>query len=317
MKALITGIAGFAGSHLAEHLIELGYDVSGIVLPNDSLDNLSRISDRVTLHQGNLLDKEETRAIVSKARPDHVFHLAAQSSVPASWKDPARTFETNINTGIHLLEACIAVKNEMRVLLVSSADIYGGSNLSGQITEESPYAPNNPYAVSKLALDLASAKIAEANGLHLVRVRPMNHTGPRQATGFVIPDLSKQIAEIEAKKKDPVLRTGNLEPRRDFSDVRDIVRAYAMAVERGHPGEAYLVCSGRTNTIREAMDVLLSYAKIPITVEVDFQKNRPSESNVRSASHSKLTQTTGWQPEIPLERTLRETLDYWREKIGS
>ncbi|MDP6367025.1 MAG: GDP-mannose 4,6-dehydratase [Nitrospinota bacterium] len=274
------------------------------------------MSGRVILHRGDLLDKEEIRSIVSETRPDRVFHLAALSSVPASWEDPARTFETNINTGIHLLEACMAAKNEMRVLLLSSADIYGGGDLSGQITEESPYAPNNPYAVSKLALDLASAKIAEANGLHLVRVRPMNHTGPHQATGFVIPDLSKQIAEIEIKKKDPILRTGNLEPRRDFSDVRDIVRAYAVAAERGHPGEAYLVCSGQTNSIREALEVLLSYAKISIMVEADLRKNRPSESNVGSASHSKFTQTTGWHPEIPFEQTLRETLDYWREKIG-
>jgi len=316
VKALITGIAGFAGSHLAEHLLAQGHEVSGISLPNIAPDNLKHIIDRISLYRSDLLDKENTRAIIEDNRPDRVFHLAAKSSVAASWDDPAKTFETNLIAGIHLLESCRALGSQVRILLVGSAEIYGGGELSGEINEEIPFAPKNPYAISKLALDLASEQIAKANGMHLVRMRPMNHTGPRQATGFAIPDWAKQISEIEAGEKEPIVRTGNLESWRDFSDVRDVVRAYALAAEHGTPGEAYLVCSGHSIKIREALNILLSLAKVSISIEQD-PKKRPNDSSVFSATYSKLAHATGWRPEILFEQTLKDTLAYWQTKTAS
>lgn len=316
MKALITGIAGFAGSHLAEHLISKGHQISGIALPGTYPVNLEHIRDQVELHEGDLLNRNGIKTIIERVEPDRVYHLAALSSVSASWDDPARTFELNLNTGINLLESCAGLKNDLRILLVSSSDIYGGGDGSSTLTEDSPFAPNNPYAESKLALDLASEKIAELTNLHIVRMRPMNHTGPRQALGFVIQDMAKQIADIEAGNQEPVVQTGNLDARRDFTDVRDVVRAYALAIEAGPPGEVYLVCSGRTIEIRNALNKLISLSNASIAISFDSRRQRPSESNVLSASHAKLTEATGWQPEISFEKTLRDILDYWRIKIG-
>ncbi len=313
MRALITGIAGFAGSHLTDHLLSQNHEVSGIDIPGAPPDNLSHNLDRITLHEGDLLDKNRIRGILEEARPDWLFHLAAQSAVGASWEAPARTFEINLIAGVHLLDVCASLKNKMRIVLISSADIYGGGG-SSVLTEDTPFAPKNPYAVSKLALDLAAGQFGSSKGLDILRMRPMNHTGPRQAPGTVIPDFVKQIAEIEAGKREPVLRTGNLEAQRDFSDVRDIVRAYALAAERGLSDEAYLLCSGRARKIQDVLDHLLSAAKVTIDVEQDSQKMRPSESNVSRASHSKFTEATGWRPEIAFEQTLQDTLDFWRER---
>ena len=317
MKALLTGITGFAGSHLTEHLLLQGHEVSGIVLPGDSADNLSHLRDRITLLEGDLLRPETLQAALSNARPDWVFHLAALSSVASSWENPALAFELNVIGGIRLLEACIPFKDQLRVVLVTSAEIYGGGDTSGNLTEESPYSPRNPYAVTKLALDLVAEQMTRASGLQLIRLRPMNHTGPRQAPGFVVPDFAKQIAEIEAGGREPVLKIGNLNSHRDFTDVRDIARAYTLAAERGLSGEAYLICAGKCRPIREALETLLSFSEVSITVEQDPSKTRPVDSHVPSASPSKFAETTGWHPEIPFEQTLRDTLEYWRTKVQS
>jgi len=314
MRAMITGIAGFVGSHLAEHLLEQGCDVSGISLPKIAPDNLAHILKKISLYRSDLLDKDNTRAIIDDARPDCVFHLAANSSVSSSWDNPAQTFEINILTGIHLLESCRALKNQVRILFVGSAEIYGGNKLSGKLNERSRFEPQNPYAISKLALDLASEQIAKARGMHLVRMRPMSHTGPRQGTGFAIPDWAKQISEIEAGEVEPIVKTGNLEAHRDFSDVRDIVRAYALAAKNGLPGEAYLVCSGHSRKIRDALEKLLSLAKVSISYEQDPKMQRPSDPSIFSASYSKLFNATGWRPKISFEKTLRDILAYWRTK---
>lgn len=317
MKALITGIAGFAGSHLTEYLLSQEHEVSGIVLPGEPVENLSHLLNRITLFEGDLLRPDTLEAALSKVRPDWVFHLAALSSTGSSWKNPALTFEVNVIGGIRLLEACVPFKDQLRVILISSAEIYGGGGSSGVLTEDSPFMPRNPYAVSKLALDLSAEQMARANELQLIRLRPMNHTGPRQAPGFSIVDFAMQIAEIEAGKKDPVLKVGNLNSYRDFSDVRDIARAYTLAAERGLSGEAYLICTGKSNLIRDMLDTLLSFSKVSITVEKDPAKFRPVDSNTFSASPSKFTEATGWRPEIPLEQTLRDTLEYWRVKTRS
>lgn len=315
MKALITGIAGFAGSHLAEHLLQEGHEVSGIILPKDSRKNLEAVLDQVTLREGNILNLDSLNSILVSEQPDWVFHLAAMSSVDKSWKQPALAFDVNVQGGIYLLEACTPLKDRLRIVLVSSYEIFGNRNASGTLTEESPYSPSNPYAVTKLALDLVAEQIGRANDLDLVRIRPMNHTGPRQAPGFVIPDFAKQIAEMELGIKEPVLKVGNLNGLRDFSDVRDMVRAYRLAAERGLAGEAYNVCSTKLRRIQEALDLLLSFSKLKIRVAQDPSKIRPIDTSPLPASSAKFSDTTGWRPEISFERTLHDTLNFWREKV--
>lgn len=315
MKALITGIAGFAGSHLTEHLLSQGHEVSGIVLPGESVENLSHLHEQITLFEGDILRPESLQTAFENAQPDWVFHLAALSSTGASWNNPALAFEVNVIGGIRLLEVCIPFKGQLRIILVTSAEIYGGGNANGVLTEESRYLPQNPYAVTKLALDLSAEQIARVNDLSLIRMRPMNHTGPRQGPGFAITDFAKQIAEIEAGQKEPVLRVGNLNSTRDFSDVRDIVRAYTLAAERGLPGEAYLICSGKCQLIQETLETLISFSESSIAIEQDPAKFRPVDMNTFTASSSKFAEATGWRPEIPFEQTLRDTLDYWRGKV--
>ncbi len=314
MKTLITGIAGFAGSHLTEHLISQGHEVSGIILPGEPVENVRHLLDRITLFEGDIRNSETLQPIFSKARPDWVFHLAALSSTGASWNNPALAFEVNVIGGIRLLEACLPLKDHLRVVLVTSAEIYGGGDAAGVLTEDSPYSPRNPYAVTKLALDLSAEQMARANDLQLIRMQPMNHTGPRQGPGFAITDFARQIVEIETGKGEPLLKVGNLDSSRDFSDVRDIARAYTLAAERGAAGEAYLICTGKCWRIRDALETLLSFSEVPITVEQDPGKIRPVDSNTFSASPSKFAETTGWRPEIPFEQTLRDTLEYWRGK---
>ncbi|MEE9257289.1 MAG: GDP-mannose 4,6-dehydratase [bacterium] len=317
MKAFITGIAGFAGSHLADHLLSLGHEVSGLILKGAGADNLKRIADRVTLREGDILEPGGLRAILEETAPDWVFHLAALSSVPASWQRPAHTFEVNAMGGIRILETCRNLEKPPLLAVVSSSEVHGRIPPSGVLTEDAPFAPENPYAVSKLALDLMADQYARApeRPLRVIRLRPRNHAGPRQETGFVVSDFAKQVAEIEAGRREPVIRVGNLEARRDFTDVRDIVRAYVLAAERGESGEAYLICTGKTRRIGDILGILLSLSRERIGVEADPAKRRPSDLDHPATPPAKLEKATGWRPEIPLEKTLADTLDDWRARV--
>lgn len=316
MKAFITGIGGFAGSHLAEHLLALGHQVSGLLLPGAGRDNIAHLAGRAALHEANLLDAARLRDILQAEAPDRVFHLAAQSSVSVSWEDPAATVGANVLGGLHLLEGCLPLRDRLRVVVVTSAEIYGAGPAGGVLREEAPFAPLNPYSVSKLALDLLAGQLGRARGLPVVRMRPANHAGPRQSPVFALARFARELARMEAGLAEPLLKVGNLDAARDFTDVRDIVRAYALAAERGRPGEGYLVCSGTPRRVGEALELLLPMAGVPVRVVKDPSLDRPADLSHGMTSCARLEADTGWRPVIPFEQTLRDTLDYWRQRLS-
>jgi GDP-4-dehydro-6-deoxy-D-mannose reductase len=269
------------------------------------------------LTYADLRDPEGVRVLVDEVQADYVFHLAAQAFVPTSFADPWNTLENNIRAQLNLLEAVRRSGREARVLVVGSNEEYGAPR-PGELpqTEESPLRPNNPYAVSKVAQDFMGLQYHLAYGIPVVRVRPFNHTGPGQSPSFVAPAFASQIARIEAELQEPVVKVGNLEAARDFSDARDIVRGYYLAVTQGEPGEAYNLASGHAWSVKEVLEALLSLTDVEIRVERDPERYRPVDVPEVYGSAEKLRQRTGWEPGIPFEQTLRDTLDYWRERVA-
>jgi len=317
LRALITGIAGFAGSHLCDYLLSLGgIQVSGACLPSDSLRHLNHCLSQIDLHRLDLTDYQAVITLLEKTRPDYLFHLAAQASVRRAWEHPAETLVNNAAAQLNVLHAIVQLNMRPRVLVVGSADEYGLIPQGGlPVDEETPLRPLNPYAVSKIAQDFLGLQYHLSHGLHVVRVRPFNHIGPRQGLGFVVPDFCKQIAEIELGRREPVVRVGNLSARRDFTDVRDMVRAYYLALAKGKPGEVYNIGSGRALAIHEVLDCLLQQSRVPVRVEQDPGRMRPSDIPVIICDSRRFRQDTGWRPERDIKQTLRETLDYWREQV--
>jgi GDP-4-dehydro-6-deoxy-D-mannose reductase len=257
-------------------------------------------------------------ALLRQVQPNCIFHLAAQSSVPASFEDPWDTLENNIRAELNLLEAVRRSGRNVRVLVVGSNEEYGAPN-AGELpqTEDSPLRPNNPYAVSKVAQDLLGLQYYLAHKVPVVRVRPYNHTGPGQSPRFVVPSFAQQIARIEAGLQEPALKVGNLDASRDFTDVRDIVRAYHLAVTQGKAGEVYNLASGRPQSVRGLLEKLLSYSRPDIRVERDPSRYRPVDVPVVYGSAEKFHRRTGWQPGIPFEQTLQDILDYWRQEVAA
>lgn len=317
-KVLITGISGFAGSFLADFLLtNREYEVSGTYLSQASLVNLKQNREKLHLFHVNLTNQEETTLVVEKAKPDFIFHLAAIPAVGASFDRPAETITNNITAQLTVLEAVRKIGlSECKILVVSSADMYGRvSEKELPIDEKTNFYPTNAYAVSKIAQDFLGLQYFLSYDLCVIRARPFNHMGPRQSTGFVIADFAQKIAKIEKGKMEPVLRVGNLESKRDFTDVRDIVSAYTLLVEKGQFGEAYNIGSGTSYKINDILTKLLSFAKVKISVEQDEALFRPKDSLDRVCNNSKFVALTGWKPTIPLEKTLQETLDYWRNIV--
>jgi len=317
MRALITGIAGFAGSHLADFLLaETDLEVWGVVLEGDS--GLGALNPRSQVVYGDLRDADVTRMILAQVQPDYIFHLAGQAYVPVSWHDPWPTLETNIRTQVNILAAAAALDLDARILVVGSTDEYGRVRPEElPITEETPLRPDSPYAVSKIAQDMLGLQYHLSHGLKTVRVRPFNHIGPRQRDQFVASSFAKQIAEIEAGLRPPVVRVGNLEVKRDFTDVRDMVRAYWLILQHGQPGDVYNIGTGVAHSIREVLDILLSLSPVSIQVEPDPARFRPSDMLISVCDATRLRALTGWSPVIPLAQTLRDVLDFWRSKIQS
>lgn len=315
MKALITGVGGFVGSHLASYLVgEAGLDVWGLDLVEG---RAAALRPRITLHVGDvLMDLPALQDLFAAEQPDYVFHLAAQAFVPSSWKDPWTTLENNIRGQLNVLLAAVAMERFPRILVVGSADEYGivfPEELP--INETNPLRPNSPYAVSKVAQDMMGYQYYASHKLPVVRVRPFNHIGPGQSPAFVTADFAKQIAEVEAGLREPVMRVGNLEARRDFSDVRDIIRGYYLALSEGEPGEVYNLGAERSYSIRQVLDGLLALSETRVTVEQDPTRLRPSDVPEILADCAKFRSRTGWRAEIPLERSLKDILDYWRSRI--
>lgn len=317
-KVLITGISGFAGSHLAEFLIaQKKYEVSGTYLTSASLINLAKIVKKLHLSKVDLTQQEDTARFVKEVKPDLVFHLAALPAVGESFDHPEETIINNVTAQLNLLEALrkLGFLN-CRILVVSSADIYGNVPRKDlAIDEETSLYPTNTYAVSKIAQDFLGLQYFLSYKLKIIRARPFNHIGPRQSPGFVIADFAQKITKIEKGKSEPILRVGNLASRRDFTDVRDMVRAYAFLIEKGIFGEAYNIGSGVSHKISDMLDILLSFTKAKIAIEEDPLLFRPQDSPDRVCDNRKFVKLTNWKPEVSLSQTLKETLDYWRNIV--
>jgi len=317
LRSLITGAGGFVGGHLCAYLLaHTDWELTGTVYPHPV--DAQPQEPRLRLRYADLRDPEGVQALVGEVQPDRIFHLAAQSFVPASFADPWDTLQNNIRAQLNLLEAVRRSGRDVRVLVIGSNEEYGAPKPEElPQTEESPLRPNNPYAVSKVAQDFLGLQYYLAYGLPVVRVRPFNHTGPGQAPRFVVPAFASQIARIEAGLQEPVMQVGNLEAARDFTDVRDIVRAYHLAVSQGEPGEVYNLASGRPRSVRGLLETLLSYSRAEIRVERDPSRYRPVDVPVVYGSAAKFHRRTGWEPQIPFEQTLRDILAYWREQTGA
>ncbi len=316
MKALITGISGFVGSHLAEYLMNnTDWQIAGTVY--GPYANIKDLCGKLELYPAELSRLDVVSFILEQSRPDYIFHLAAQPLPSLSRRDPWGTLETNIRMQLNILQAVVDLQmHDCRVLVVGSSEEYGlvyPEELP--IKESNPFRPLNPYALSKIGQDLLGLQYYLNNGVQAIRVRPFNHIGPRQRPGFVAPDFARQIAAAEAGKQEPVVRVGNLEARRDFTDVRDVVRAYHLAITQCEAGEVYNIGSERAYSIQDLLDTLLALSTVPITVEQDPARMRPSDMPLIVADCSKFRAQTGWQPAIPLEDTLRDVLDYWREQV--
>ncbi len=318
MRVLITGITGFAGSHLAEYILtnHPGVEIYGIIRWRSRMDNIVPIQDKVTLIEADLKDPTSLRAALSEARPERIFHLAAQSFVPTSWKCPAETFAINAIGQINLFETILSLKVEPKIQIAGSSEEYG-QVFSDEIPmkETNPLRPLSPYAVSKVAQDLLAFQYFKSYGLRVVRTRGFNHTGPRRGDVFVTASFARQIAEIEKKKRPPVIHVGNLEAKRDFTDVRDIVRAYWLSLEKGVEGDVYNIGSGQAYSMQELLDLLMSLSRAKMEVKVDPARLRPSDVPVLLADASKFRDLTGWKPRIPFKQTILDLLNYWREKV--
>lgn len=315
MRALITGINGFVGGHLAERLLESGsWDVAG--LGRQARLALPALQENVAYITADLASLDQTIAAMDSARPDVIFHLAGQANVPRSFADPQATIEANVGAQLNLFLALLRRRDDPLVVIASSNEIYGHV-LPGDLplTEQTPLHPVNPYAVSKAAQDLFAYQYHISHGIRAIRLRPFNHIGPRQTESFVVPAFAAQIARIEAERQEPVLRVGNLAAERDFSDVRDMARAYEYAALHGKVGEAYNVGSGRAVSIQRMLDMLLTFSTRDIRIEPDPARMRPSDVPCVVCDSTLFRETTAWEPRIPLEQTLFDTLEYWRARV--
>ena len=318
MKALITGTTGFAGSHLVEYLLAHQPDVEvyGIKRWRSPMENVKHLGDKVKLEETDLRDYHSVYRMLEKIQPDLIFHLAAQSFVPTSWNAPAATLETNVVGQTHLFEAVRSLHLDPTIQIACSSEEYGLVHPDETpITEDNELRPLSTYAVSKIAQDYLGYQYFQSYGLKVVRTRGFNHTGPRRGEVFVASNFAKQLARIKAGLSEPVIRVGNLTAMRDFTDVRDMVRAYWLAATRGKPGEVYNIASGKAITIQELLDRLIELTEVEVEVQQDPERMRPSDVEILIGDSSKFRADTGWEPEIPLEQTLRDIVEYWRQRV--
>ena len=301
MKALVTGSEGFVGKYLRAELEAHGYNVTGL--------DLAPGEKTVAV---NLLEAEKVDALLEEMQPEVIFHLAGQANVGLSWKKPAMTMEINLVAAVNLMEAARKYCPDCAIVLVGSSDEYGNLKEKGQlVSEETPLQPMTPYAISKIAQEQTGQAYAKAYGMKICMTRSFNHGGAGQKPGFMIPDFAQGIVKVERGEADAVC-VGNLSSKRDFTHVKDIVRAYRLIAEKGKAGEIYNVGSGKTYSAQEVLDRLIAMAKVPVAVKRDPARMRPSDTPVICCDHSKLTRDTGWEPEIPLDEILKDTLEYYR-----
>ncbi|MBN1964513.1 MAG: GDP-mannose 4,6-dehydratase [Anaerolineae bacterium] len=318
MRALITGAEGFAGGHLVRYLQAQA--------PDWTLYGTARFADEppawlgealAEMHVIDLRDSDVVRDLLDHVRPDYVFHLAAQAFVPRSFEEPWETLENNIRSQLNLLQGSLTLGIRPRMLVVSSAEVYGDVPAEQMpITEEFLLRPTNPYSVSKVAQDMLGLQYHLSHDLPVVRVRPFNHIGPNQRPDFVAPAFAMQVARIERGLLPPVIQVGNLSARRDFTDVRDVVRAYHVAITRGQPGAVYNVCSGNAHSIQELLDILLGYSTVSVEVRIDPARLRPVDRPLVVGSAARLHADTGWQPAISVADSLRDVLETCRVRVA-
>lgn len=306
MKALITGIDGFVGYHLYKLLIQQGVEVHGTTILE------GYINEEIILHKMNLLDYENVEQVIAKVQPDYVYHLAGQSAVGLSWQQPTMTMNVNVNGTINLLDGVRKQDKDCRVLIVGSSDQYGPVTPDMcPIKETNSLNPVSPYGISKCTQEQIAQLYVKAYGLDIIMVRAFNHIGPMQGKNFVIADFASKIVEIEKGAK-PVLKVGNLEAYRDFTDVRDIVNGYSILMQKGKSGEVYNIGSGKCIKIQNILDILLEMAMVEIQVEINQDKFRPLDVPKVECDNSKIRNHTGWIIANDIHQTLKDTLDYWR-----
>jgi GDP-4-dehydro-6-deoxy-D-mannose reductase len=314
MRALITGVTGFAGSHLAENLLAHGIEVVGTCLKGESRRNIQGFSAEIVVREIALDDTHSLSKLIDKHRPQWIFHLAALASVGVSFDAPIRTMEVNLLGTMGLYEVLRGKKFIEKVVFVSSADVFGPLPPQRMpIKPDYPLRPISPYGASKAAADIVSYQYCRAFGLPVVRIRAFNHTGPRQATGYVIPDFCSQIARIEKSHRKGIIRVGDLSAKRDIADVRDVVDGYRLAAERGTIGDAYILASGKADTVENYLHMLIKHSTADISIRVDRKLLRPVEVPLLVGSISKAKRELGYKPGYRIEETLIDTLEYWRK----
>ena len=309
MKALIIGGAGFVGNYLIKHLKnDLKWDVFVTKMAHEKLNNEDMESFDI-----DILDKDQIKEVFEKVKPDYIFHLAAQSSVALSWKNPSLTIDVNVKGSVNVLDMVRGLDYKPRVLLIGSGEEYGHIKPEeSPIVEDNVVRPGNIYAATKACQNMIGKIYADGYDLDIMMVRAFNHIGPNQAPMFVVADFCKQVAEIERGEKEPIIYTGNLSAKRDFTDVRDVVRAYGLLIQKGKKGETYNIGSGHAIAIQEILNRILEFSKTKIKSEVDPSKIRPVDVPIIEADTTKIRACTGWTPDISLDTTLLETLEFWR-----
>jgi len=316
--AFITGIAGFAGSHLAEELLEAGFDVSGGLFENESTENIEAIEQKLRLVPLNILEPGNCVEAITSTNPDYLFHLAGFAGKAQTPEEEQLTYRVNVEGTQNILEAAHKYGQLKKLIFVSSSDVYGISRPKGEaFTEEDSLAPVSPYGESKAMAEQKCLAYYRQHKLPVVIIRAFNHAGPRQGEGFVVADWAKQVAAIEAGEQEPEITTGAVTAIKDFSDVRDIVRGYRQAAEKGLPGEVYLLCSGKSVAVREIFEHLAKLTSIDISRREKVSKVRNNDIPEMRGSHRKATEQLGYCVRYSLEETLADTLEYWRTTIDS
>lgn len=319
-RVLITGITGMAGSHLADYLLaeHPDFEIYGTKRWRSQLVNIEHAIDKLSLIDCDLTDAFAVNSLIGKVKPDYIFHLAAQSFVPESWTGPAATLTDNITMQLNIFEAVRAHCLDPVIQLALSSEEFGRVfPHECPMNENNPLRPLSPYAVSKVAQDMLGYQYFESYGMKIIRTRAFNHEGPRRGEVFVTSNFARQIAEIELGIRPAVVSVGNLDAERDWTDVRDMVRAYWLSTQHCEPGELYVLASGTARTVREMLDTLLRASRVPVKVEVDASRLRPSDVVRLHGDATKFMRRTGWKPQISFEQMMGDLLEYWRTRLAN
>lgn len=316
MKALVTGITGFAGSHLAELLLSKNCEVTGLSRGRRTDENVRHLAGKIDLVSVDVCNERELEELIGRKKPDVIFHLAGEASAHRSLRTPSEALLVNVVGSMHLVEAVRKRSANSKLIIVTSSEVYGNVEPHElPLTEKSEFRPVHPYGVSKVALHYVGYEAVQAFGLNVVEARAFNHIGPRQGLDFVVPDFSRQLAEIMLGRQTNRIDVGDLSVERDFVDVRDVVRAYWMLAEKGNAGEVYQICSGTAHSIQFILDSLIRFANVQVSVSLAKEKIRPARMPKVIGSYEKIHEAVGWTPRIRLEESLQQTLTFWVEKL--